>query len=133
MTNLTNTELQAAINDATSWRLEPFVEKHINALLAEQIRRLNAEDNAPKIQPAVEEWEYVLAYWNTVEMELRESTYNLINTPRVAINLDLVIESDEAETGKTYGIYKRPFKSGDWWKLISFSGGILPPTVEEIN
>ena len=122
MTNLTNTELQAAIDcilQRDSRRFSPQKD-HLETLLAEQIRRLNAEEILPKIQPAVKEWEYVASYHSN-RSGVRASSRSIS---------DILHGND---TGGTYGIYARQKGTSLPWQLISDAMGILPETVEEIN
>ena len=149
--NLTNTELQVAI-DSLKERRHPPLKEHLDALLAEQRRRLNLPMakpikvtgldenfnevsetlNPPKPQPAVDEWEYVLAYWSEPADRLIKSKYNLADMSN--LDLTLINRALMASRSNIYGIYKRPLNSGERWKLITFNrSGVLPETVEEIN
>ena len=130
MTNLTNTELQAAIS-ATINRGSSLYLKHLEVLHAEQIRRLNAEEIAVEIEPAVDEWEYVLAYWSVSADRLIKSTYNA-NRESV-VDLSLIGNALANNASTEFGLYKRPLNSDDRWKLITYPNGVLPETVEEIN
>ena len=136
--NLTNTELQAAIDcilQRDSRRFSPQKE-HLDALLAEQIRRLNAKEILPKIerQPAVEEWEYVLAYKDDAA-HLRRSAWSA----GVTSHDDTIAEAFKMNSIKysstPYGAYRRrvDYCPVGEWHLLTSSPGVLPETVDEIN
>ena len=140
MTNLTNTELQAAIDSMADSKVGSTGYDHCKALIAEQIRRLNLPMvkpvkligldenfnevsetlNPPKIQPAVEEWEYVIFCTDGNCQPLHKMTYKPLSLRHFS-------------NGRDYGVYKRLASSSGVWRLITDSEGILPETVEEIN
>ena len=134
LNNLTNEQLQAAI-DSFRGGAHPQHRPHVDALLAEQIRRLNAEEILPKTeQPSVDEWEYVWCWLDKTNNYLTR----LHHWGQMPNALEYVLSAfvgkfHEGQLAQwhVYGIYKR--KDATPWQLITDSEGVLPQTVEEIN
>ena len=138
MTNLTNTELQAAIDAAELSRYgrQSPIKEHLKALLAEQIRRLNAEENAVKIEPAVEEWEYVLAYWSEAQSKLKRTPLQGSQPRSSSYMIRFIFKmlySDELSSSREYGVYQRIEGTRNPWLLVTDNTSNFPKTVEEIN
>lgn len=125
--NLTNAELQAAINATSSHRSWGEKEHH-TALLAVQLARLQpsaveCETLTDDVTPLVHnnsQWETVLAWFRAGKVHASQCTPKYI------------LEQGYTKY-QTYGLYTRLIDSGEPWRLVTNSLGGMPETVEEIS